>query len=25
VLADGHVMTTKGVKGNGEHADTDYQ
>src|ERR1700730_2381839 len=25
VLSDGHVMTTKGVKGNGEHADTDYQ
>src|ERR1700730_10366253 len=24
-LADGHVMTTKGVKGNGERADTDYQ
>ena len=25
VLADRHVMTTKGVKGNGERADTDYQ
>jgi hypothetical protein len=25
VLADGRVMTTKGVKGNGEHADTDFQ
>ena len=22
---DGHVLTMKGVKGNGEHADTDYQ
>jgi hypothetical protein len=25
VLADGRVMTTKGFKGNGERADTDYQ
>jgi hypothetical protein len=24
-LADGHTLTTKNVKGNGEKADTDYQ
>jgi hypothetical protein len=24
-LTDGRVLTMKGVKGNGEHADTDYQ
>ena len=24
VLADGHTLTTKNVKGNGEKADTDY-